>query len=457
MKKRLLIALICLLTACGTQTAETPESTEAPSESTQEVSSEGSVETQLQDEETTGSETAETIFAVPTNNEELYALFVKEWKEGDVTSLYPYASDTIQSMFGEEEFQYMFCGNFPTFGKILSMENEKTEGNKNTATYSGTLLFENAKADFQIHLDHVQIAGYYYDLRFEKPFDVTRENGVTEHYFLLQNGDYLLNAAYVKAPQDNGKVALFIPGSGPSDYNETIGILPTFQDLSGKLASQGISSLRVEKRTVRYASEWKNEDGLEEEYFQDLEAALNWLSKESPSSEVWLLGHSLGVNIAAELCNRHPVSGLILWNGSARHLAEIAADQYGAQVPTASELYHQMAENVKAVTKTSAKGTNYFSCSDYYWASYNALDTIASIKKAKLPTLIINSLLDRQIFEVDRELWQKELGKSDFVTIKVFEDQSHCGYKIDALTSSYYQLADFPDELTDEIVAFMKK
>ena len=92
-----------------------------------------------------------------------------------------------------------------------------------------------AEMDFQLSLSNVQITGYYYDLRFKDPCLKGGADGMETLYFLLENGDYLLNTAYVKAPSENAPVVLLIPGSGPNDYNETIGILPTFQDLAQKL------------------------------------------------------------------------------------------------------------------------------------------------------------------------------------------------------------------------------
>ena len=455
--------MICLLTACSngnaTETSgDVPVASESAGSSSNAEStpaSSASDESAAQSQSTEDASTEETT--APTTNAELYALFMQEWKKGDVTSLYDYSSSVLKAMFDEEAFQYMFCGNFQVFGEIKGVENERILGKENNGSYCGTLVFENAKADFQLALDHLQISGYNYDLRIEKPFDVTLDNGVTEHYFPLQSGDFTLNAAYVKASQENAPTALLIPGSGPSDYNETIGILPTFQDLSRGLAEKGISSLRIEKRTFHFASECKNTDTLEEEYFTDLNSAISWLESEYPSSELWYLGHSLGVNIAAELIGRHPAKGLILWNGTARHLADVAADQYAEQAPAVASMYRGMAENAAAVTEETAKGANYFSCPDYYWASYNKLTTLKSIRDAHAPTLILNSLLDRQIYEVDRNLWKETFGKDDFVKIRVFDDQSHAGYKLDAKTSNYYQLAEFPEELTDEIADFILK
>ena len=464
MKKILLAALLLLLTACTNRASTDEFSTPNPEATESAASFESSTESLTPDSEgleSTSEEQTPQPPSTPTTNAELYALFMKEWKTGSMISMFPYASDTIKSLMNVDEFQFMLCDPlYHATGFFVDVQNEETIKSGSTEIYKGTLIFvdDMAEMDFELSLSEVQIIGYYYDLRFKESrlMSDRDNNGIITNYFLMESGDYLLNAAYVSAPSENAPVALFIPGSGPSDYNETIGMLPTFQDLALKLANKGISSLRMEKRTNRYASSLESTIGLEEEYFQDWETALAWLDKKNLSDNLWLLGHSLGVNVAAELAERHPVNGLILWNGSARHLADIAADQYGAAAPAVSALYQQMAENAKAVTKETADGSNYFTCSDYYWASYNELDTVASIKRAKLPTLILNSLLDRQLFDADRELWQQELGNVDFVKIRVFDDMSHFGYKIDA-SEGYYHLAEFPDELIDEIADFINR
>ena len=457
MKKWFLLALICLLTACN----HGPDAESSADESSTLTETVVPTESMTSSEENNESSSeTQSIVSEPTTNKELYALFLQKMKEGHGMGLYPYASDTLKTIFSVDDFQSAFCRVFyDATGFYLKVEDENTITSGDTEIHTGTFVFvdDMAEMDFQLSLSNVQITGYYYDLRIKTPYLKGGSDGIETHFFLLENGEYLLNAAYVKAASDNAPVVLLIPGSGPNDYNETIGILPTFQDLAQKLAKQGISTLRFEKRTSRYASSFTNKDGLDEEYFQDFEVALKWLEKNAGKSELWYLGHSLGANIAAELNDRHPAKGLILWNGSARHLADIVVDQYSTQALMGTELYRQMAENVKAVTRDTADGTNYFACSDYYWASYNELDTIASIKKAQQPTLIMNSLLDRQLFDVDRELWNKELGSADFVTIRVFDDQSHFGYKIDANTDNFYHVTEFPDELVEEIAGFIKK
>ena len=468
MKKILLLAIVLLLTmtACDGKKETDSDGREGGASASNETvlnSSETAAEdtSSPEDAKDPSQEASRKSLLAPATNEELYDLFMLHWKNGDVTSMFSYASDTMKSVVSESDFQYIFCNVFSQVtGNFTEVKNENTVTSGDTEIHSGTLVFtdDQAEINFELSISNVQISGYFYNLRFKTPFYATGKDGVNTLYFLLENGDYLLNAAYVQAGEENAPVALLIPGSGPTDLNETIGILPTFQDLASALAKKGISSLRFEKRTSRYSSSIKNTDGLEEEYFQDLEAALAWLKKENASDNVWLLGHSLGANIAAELANRHSVNGLILWNGSARHLAEIAADQYALQAPNASELYHEMAKNAMAVTKDTADGTNYFTCSDYYWATYNELDTIASIRNSALPTLIINSNHDSQIFEEDIALWKEAFGKDEKVTLCVFDDLSHFGYKVNGSNvASYYHVVDFPAELVDVIASFIKE
>ena len=90
---------------------------------------------------------------------------------------------------------------------------------------------------------------------------------------------------------------------------------------------------------------------------------------------------------------------------------------------------------------------------DYYWVSYNQLNTIANINDANVRTLIINSTYDNQIFQADRDMWNAELAEKDNVTIHIYDDISHFGYKIDTKTTIYKRV-DFPEELLNEFADF---
>ena len=276
-------------------------------------------------------------------------------------------------------------------------------------------------------------------------------------------GKYPLDAVYTYA--DDGErhpTVLIIPGSGPCDSDGSLGVLKPYEDIAMGLASDGINSLRVEKRTFRYAQNFKPEYGIEQEYLEDMAAALAYLREVPQTGEIYLLGHSLGGQIAAELAARDGnIAGVITFNSSARHLADIAADQFCAANPEKSAEYRRYAAAAKDADNSSdhgnCRGYYYFGATDCWWASYNQLNVAQSLKNAAVPVLIINSTFDFQSFEADIELWQQLFGADPLVKIQVWDDISHIGYRIDLRSAdAINKKAEFPDELISEFSAFCK-
>ena len=222
------------------------------------------------------------------------------------------------------------------------------------------------------------------------------QGSIEEKHFVLESNGYKLNAVYTYIDDGNAHPAvLLIAGSGPSDYDETLGTLKPFKDIANGLAKEGINSLRVDKRTFSYAANFDIKCGIEEEYLDDCKAAIEYLKTQNISG-LYLLGHSLGGQIATKLAaSIEGIDGMILFNSSARHLADIARDQYSAADPVNIESYITYAEAAKNATASSAKGYYYYGATDYYWASYNSIDTAQNIVEANINTLIINSKFDK--------------------------------------------------------------
>lgn len=284
------------------------------------------------------------------------------------------------------------------------------------------------------------------------------QGSIEKKHFVLESNGYKLNAVYTYIDDGNAHPAvLLIAGSGPSDYDETIGVLKPFEDIAHGFAQEGINSLRVDKRTFGYAAEFDIKCGIEEEYLDDCKAAIEYLKTQNISG-LYLLGHSLGGQIATELAaSIEGVDGMILFNSSARHLADIACDQYSALDPVNKESYTTYAEAAKNATASSAKGYYYYSASDYYWVSYNQIDTAQNISNLNIKTLIINSKFDKQSFDEDLNLWSTLFSDSANVSICVYDDISHFGYKIDTTDpSSIYTQVDFPNEVIFVFTDFIK-
>ena len=290
------------------------------------------------------------------------------------------------------------------------------------------------------------------------PNQDTPQSSIEEKRFVLESNGYKLNAVYTYINDGKSHPAvLLIAGSGPSDYDETIGVLKPFEDIARGLAQEGINSLRVEKRTFGHADKFDIKSGIKQEYLDDCNAAIEYLKAQN-ISDLYLLGHSLGGQIATELAaSIEGVDGMILFNSSARHLADIACDQYSALDPVNKESYTTYAEAAKNATASSAKGYYYYGATDYYWASYNSIDTAQNIVEANINTLIINSKFDKQSFDEDLNLWSTLFSDSAKISICVYDDISHFGYKIDTTDpSSIYTRVDFPSEVISDLVNFIK-
>lgn len=404
-------------------------------------------------EETQAAETK------PATNEELFEYVISKWKQGKAEELYGYADAGLAAILGRDGFAYLFDSVSDIGGTLNGVTDKKQETANGIATYTAKLDFEHLTADLAISFSNLKIASFNRNVYFKDTFEIDRGSGRMERYFVLENDGYKLNAVYTYV--NDGKphpAVLLIAGSGPGDYNETVGLLTPFEEIALGLAENGINSLRVDKRTLNYASDFGITSGMEQEYGSDCNAAIDFLKKENISG-LYLLGHSLGGQIAAELvAGNSDIDGMILFNSSARHLADIACDQYTRLDSANKDTYLAHAAAAKAAARDTAQGAYYYNASDYYWASYNQLDTLKSVKDAEIRTLIINSRFDNQIFDADIELWESHFSDNENVAIRVFDDISHFGYKIDTTDSlSVYRRVDFPEELIRAFSDFVRE
>ena len=86
------------------------------------------------------------------------------------------------------------------------------------------------------------------------------------------------------------------------------------------------------------------------------------------------------------------------------------------------------------------------------------MDTAKNISDANIKTLIINSKFDNQSFNEDLNLWSTLFSDSANVSICVYDDISHFGYKINTSDpSSIYTRVDFPSEVITAFADFIKE
>ena len=139
-------------------------------------------------------------------------------------------------------------------------------------------------------------------------------------------------------------VVLLIPGSGPTDRdgNSPLGLAAsTYKLLAHELASQGIQSVRIDKRGLfssHAAIENPNQVTIEA-YVRDIHCWLEVIRQKLGKRSVWLTGHSEGGLIALTAAQRtEGIKGVILMATPAETFGTILRHQLKANAANASLL-----------------------------------------------------------------------------------------------------------------------
>ena len=233
---------------------------------------------------------------------------------------------------------------------------------------------------------------------------------------------------------------VLVAGSGPNDRDETIGSNKPFRDIAEGLAEHGIAVLRYDKRTKAHPEAFIGKPyTIDDEVTYDAVAAVELLRKQSgiDPSRVFVLGHSLGAQMAPRIARRDPhVAGLILIAAPAHPLLDEMLRQlhYIASLdPTHAKLLDAQAAMVETQRAQLAKldashpdAAGPLGLPASYWSSLRDGDPIATAKKLDVPMLILQGDGDYQISpQDDFPRWQAAFAHDPRVTLHEYPGLSH--------------------------------
>ncbi|MCR4679462.1 MAG: alpha/beta hydrolase [Lachnospiraceae bacterium] len=454
MKKLYLPVLLvtCLLIAACGDTDKIKENDASTSGTVETETSNGSV-TDVTTEASEDNDDSEL-----SDNDKIYDFAIECWKKRDVAPLYEYCSKDIKDLIDEDGFVKMFDRFVDTFGAITSVDEKDVVEAQGMQSYCTTVHFENADCPASFTFINGELGGISMLPTFTKDFTKEVSDTVKEDYFQIDSDGYKLTAVFTYSGSDAQPTVLLINGSGPSDYNEATGLVAPFEEIARQLADKGINSLRMEKRTYRFGDKFKPTDDLDEEYFTDFGNAYKWLQNDSRVSDIYIVGHSLGAQIALEMSDEYKPAGLVFLNGTMRHLADVAYDQYVEADPANKAAYTQMFSAAKAVTAANVSGANYGGLTDYYWADYNDMDLEGDMKAVDIPVTIINCGADSQIYDADIDLFKTLIEGKDNCTFTLLPGINHFGYKSEGQNAyDTFKNREFATEIIDAIAAGIKK
>lgn len=239
---------------------------------------------------------------------------------------------------------------------------------------------------------------------------------------------------------------VLVQGSGALDLDETVEGNKPFRDIAEGLAKAGIASLRYDKRTFDYAQKIAaNPDfTIDDEVTNDALTALHLLAKQKQVDprRVFVLGHSLGAQMAPRIAQRDPqLAGVVMLAAPARSFLDMVAAQIRELGPRQGMSAAELDQREKAIAAEEKlldaadpanppKGSFELlpgrPLSQMYLLSLNDVHQVATAKSLTVPMLILQGGNDFQVSPVlDFDVWKKTLAGKRNVTFHLYPGLSH--------------------------------
>ncbi|WCT13506.1 dienelactone hydrolase family protein [Mucilaginibacter jinjuensis] len=349
-------------------------------------------------------------------------------------------------------------------GELNSYDTTAISDSKNILRF--VVHFEKADLIMQFANSESGIEGFFLlplDQAYHYPtYEIKSKEKIEEIKLVL---DTVNLPAILTLPNDSNvkhPAVVFIGGSGPTDYDETIGIIKPFKDISIALANCGIVSLRYDKQSKVYPERFKRNYTVQDEYEPDLKSALAYLETrpEVDKRRIFLIGHSLGATLVPMLIATNPnVKGGIMLEANAeplhhiylkqlRHLQSLNGTPSDSTIKAVAkdvDLLNHISASDSSLTLLGAKGS--------YWLSlkmYNPFKVINSLRAERF--LIIQGGLDYQVDSDNLRIWQSKLKKGN-TNFLFFSNLNHALVEGTKAMSpqEYYIPANVPIDLIQSI------
>lgn len=234
---------------------------------------------------------------------------------------------------------------------------------------------------------------------------------------------------------------VLLGGGGPQDRDESSGPNKPLKDLAWGLANRGVVVVRFDKVNHHHESLVADmaDFTMVEEYVPHAIAAVRLLQKQSgvDSSQVFLLGHSMGGKVAPRVAAAEPsIAGLVIAAGDAQPMHHAAVRVVGhlaslnpgpAAQATVETITRQAALVDSPELSPSTPATSLpFGFRAPYWMDMRDYDPVAAAADLETPMLIVQGGRDYQV-TVDDDLsrWKAGLRHRPDVTMRVYDADDH--------------------------------
>ena len=353
-------------------------------------------------------------------------------------------TEQVRKQFPAEQAEALWGGLAFQLGQYESIAAAKLTKVQGYDAVSLTCKYERGTATIRVVLDAegamagLRIDGVTQDKPYEPPPYVKLDSFREEQVIIRCDGFEL--PAKLVLPKKPGPfpAVVLVHGSGPQDEDETVGANKPFRDLAWGLASQGIATLRYEKRTHKYPTAIDAKKiTFNWETINDALAAAELLRKhpEVDAKRVFVVGHSLGAMAAPFIAQRdRRLAGIVLIAGNARPLLDVIEEQIEYLAKLDGEFSDEERLNLEGVKQATAAiragkldevKKPLLGAPSEYWAHMHTFDPTVTAAKLTLPIFVIHGGRDYQITRAEHVLWKEKLAGRENVTLKLYDKLNH--------------------------------
>lgn len=391
--------------------------------------------------------------------------FAKLYMEGE-------SFDRLYSMFDEIKVMHVpktyfsnqlsaikdITGEFVEFGDYQMIDNGETH------TFVQNIIMENKDVVMMLTMG----APYYSDKQGEDfslihglLFTMTDKNKISqEKNIVTEIANY--NETEISIGDDEWKVeatmlvpqlesgekcpaVVLVQGSGPLDRDEKVGVVKPMKDIAEALASNGIASIRYDKRTYTYPTKFTAEIlrdfTVKEEIIDDTIYAAEALVQNEfiDSNNVFIIGHSLGAMTAPRIMNENKgvFKGAVLISGSPYSLLDIIRfqnmdalgnlknEELSAALNVVMPEFDK-ADNLTNMDVEEAKNTLLFNQPAYYFYDMEMNRCESFVDDLNEPMLIIQGNADFQVSTANGiKAWEKLFIDKDNIVFNKYNGLNH--------------------------------
>lgn len=287
---------------------------------------------------------------------------------------------------------------------------------------------------------------------------------------LVIAGGVLKGTVFIPANVKRPPVVLIIAGSGPTDRDGNSPMLPgknnSLLQLADSLATQGIASLRYDKRGIAKSQfkELREENMRFSDGVDDAAGWIRWLRQQG-FRKIYVAGHSEGSLVGLSAAQTEKIDGFISIAGAGRPIDAVLREQFaaGGGPDSLKKLAGRYLDTLLLGQRIAKPHPLLFSVFrpsvQPYMISWLRYDPQALIRTLRCAALIVQGTNDLQVKETDAQALAKANPNAKLVLIK---HMNHIFKKIEstapAMNVASYSNPKLPvmTELVTTITQFVK-